>query len=117
MQNCTESREWAGVLNQHNVHLVGMLDEDSSRAVLLFRIHYFNCLPSVAGFFGMKGAGISGITQTASLSWYTPLPLTASVAGLCAAVEIRGKMLSLTFKLLPRDIWEISRIWKRTKMS
>ena len=90
LRNCIELRERARVLAVQNVHLVETLQDEYSRAILVFTFITVLFLPLtfVAGFFGMNVAGIAGTTSTTNDFWKIALPVTGGIMVLCITVVL-----------------------------
>ena len=104
---CPELKQRAKALAVQNVQLVETLQDDNSRAILIFTFITVLFLPLsfVAGFFGMNVAGINPTTSTTRHFWAVALPLTGGILLLCAFVLFVGEGFWFALTDVPRQWW------------
>ena len=104
---CAELKQRAKALAVQNVQLVETLQDDNSRAILIFTLITVLFLPLsfVAGYFGMNVAGINPTTSTTRHFWVVALPLTGGILLLCAFVLLVGEDFWLAIHEAPRKWW------------
>ena len=88
-----ELRDRAKQLSIENVQLVETLQDDNSKAILIFTMVTILFLPLsfVTGFFGMNLNGISGTDSGVRHFWAIALPLTAGIVIVCIVFAIKGE--------------------------
>ena len=106
---CPDLKQRVKALAVQNVQLVETLQDDNSRAILIFTLITVLFLPLsfVAGFFGMNVSGIDPATSTTRHFWAVALPLTGGILLLGGFVLLVGEDFWFASKDVLRRWWRM----------